>query len=102
MYVIDARHYLNDKDDIAVERGPARKMADFVTSAIAHASDVDRPEETPGPRCFKFLKRDDRRVQTGIADDGVVLWDCPACGTQGRILNWQGTFWDLNQGTPSD
>ena len=101
MYVIDARHYLNDKGDIAVERRPARKMADFVTSVIAPASDRDRPEEVSGPTCFKCRKRDDRRVQTAIACDGVVVWDCPACGTQGRISNWQGTFWDLSQSRPS-
>jgi hypothetical protein len=39
MYVIDARHYLDDKGNIAPGRGAARKMADFVTSVIAHASD---------------------------------------------------------------
>lgn len=55
MYVIDARHYLNDKGDIAVERRPASKMADFVTSAIAHASDFDRPEES-GPGALQMPK----------------------------------------------
>ena len=48
MYVIDARHYLNDKGNIAAERGAARKMADFMTSVVAHASDFDRPDNTPG------------------------------------------------------
>jgi hypothetical protein len=47
MDVIDVRHYLNDKGDIAVEQGPGRKTAEFVTSVIAHASDFDRPEGTP-------------------------------------------------------
>ena len=102
MYVIDARHYLNDKGDIAVERGPARKMADFVTSAIAHASDLDRPDASPGP--VGFMAR--MVVQLGVAPapahDGVVVWHCPACGTQGRISNWEGTFWDLSSGMPSD
>ena len=102
MYVIDARHYLNDKGDIAVERGPARKMAAFVTSAIAHASDLDRHDASPGPVCFKCRKRDDHRVETAIAEDEVVIWHCPACGTQGRISNWEGTFWDLSSGMPSD
>ena len=102
MYVIDARHYVNEKGDIAPERGPARKFAVFVTSVIAHASDFDRPEDVPGPPCFKCRKRDDRRVDTGITDDDAVVWHCQACGTEGRISNWQGTFWDLSQGMPSD
>ena len=102
MYVIDARHYLNDKGDIAVQQGPGGKMADFVTAVVAHASDFDRSEETPGPACFKCRKRDGRRVETGMADDLIIVWRCLACGTFGRISGWQGTSWDLSQGLPSD
>jgi hypothetical protein len=102
MYVIDASHYLDSKGTIAAERGATRKMADFVMSVIAHASDFDRPGDTPGPACFKCPKRDVRPVETDISDDDVVVWHCPACGMQGRISNWQGTFWDLSQGMPSD
>jgi hypothetical protein len=101
MYVIGTRHYLNDKGDIAPKRGPARKMADFVTSVIAQASDFDRPER-PGPACFRCRKRDDRRANAGIADDGAVVWACPTCGAHGHISNWEGTLWDLSSGMPSD
>ncbi|WP_213956711.1 MULTISPECIES: hypothetical protein [unclassified Variovorax] len=102
MYVIDVRHYLDDKGDIGPGKGPSRKMADFVTSVIAHASDFDRPEDTPSPACFKCRKRDRRRVDTRIDRDQLVIWRCPACGIEGRISNWQGTFWDLSHGTASD
>ena len=40
MYVIDLTHYLDSKGAIAPERGPARKMADFLTAVVAHASAV--------------------------------------------------------------
>ena len=102
MYVIDAEHYLDDKGVIAVQKGPARKMADFVTAVVAHASHLDRPEEAPGPICFKCRKRDDRRVETSMVDDEIIAWHCAACGTHGRISGWQGSFWDLSQGMPSD
>jgi hypothetical protein len=84
MYVIDATHYLNHKGQIAIERGPARKMADFVTSVIAHASDFDRAEGNAGPACFKCRKRDDRRVVTGFIDDATIVWRnaFAACGLQ--------------------
>ena len=101
MYVIDLTHYLDSKGAIAPQRGPARKMADFLTAVVAHASDFDRPDNTPGPVCFKCRKRDQRVVETGITEDDVVVWNCLACGTQGQISNWQGTFWDLIQGMPS-
>jgi hypothetical protein len=102
MYVIDARHYLDDKGNIAPKRGPARKLAEFVTSVIAHACDLDRPDGTPGPPCFRCRKRDNRRVDTGIGEDDAVVWRCPACGTEGRISNWQGTFWDLSRSASAD
>ena len=101
MYVIDARH-LNDQGVIAVQKGPARKMAEFVTTVVAHASDLDRLEQTPGPACFKCRKRDDRRVEAGMVNDEIIVWHCLACGTHGRISGWQGSFWDLSQDTPSD
>jgi len=102
MYVIDLTHYLDSKGAIAPERGPVRKMADFLIAVVAHASDFDRSEDTPGPACFKCRKRDRRIVETGITEDDVVVWHCPACGTHGRISKWQDTFWDLRHGTPSN
>jgi hypothetical protein len=102
MYVIDLVHYLDAKGAIAPERGPARKMADFLAAVVAHASDFDRPDDVRGPFCFKCRKRDQRVVETGITEDDVVVWRCIACGTQGQISNWQDTFWDLSQGTPSN
>jgi hypothetical protein len=101
MYVIDLTHFLDEKGAIAPERGPARKLADFVADVVAHASDFDRPDDTPGPLCFKCRKRDRRPVETALTEDDVVLWRCTTCGTQGQISNWQGTFWDLSQGMPS-
>ena len=55
----------------------------------------------PGPLCFECRKRDQRVVETAITEDDVVVGHCPACNTEGRISNWQGTFWDLSQGPPS-
>ena len=101
MYVIDLTHYLDARGAIGPERGPARKMAEFVTAVVAHASDFERPEELPGPLCNKCRKRDQRVVETGITEADVVVWYCAACGTQGRSSNWQGTFWDLSRGAPS-
>lgn len=101
MYVIDLAHYLDPKGAIAPERGPGRKMADFLTAVVAHASDFDRSDTAPGPVCFTCRKRDHRVVETGITADDVVVWRCLACGTDGQISNWQATFWDLSQGTPS-
>jgi hypothetical protein len=77
-------------------------MAGFVTAVVAHASHFDRPEEAPAPVCFKCRKRDNRRVHARLADGQIIFWHCPACRTDGRISGWQGSFWDLRHGMPSD
>lgn len=101
MYVTDLTHYLDSKGAIALGGTAPQKMAGFLTAVVAHASDFDRPDDAPGPVCFKCRKRDQRVVETGITEDDVVVWRCIACGIEGRISNWQGTFWDLSQGMPS-
>ena len=90
MYVIDLTHFLDARGAIAPERGPARKFADF-----------HRPDETPGPFCFKCRKRDRHVVDTGFADVDRVAWRCVKCGTEGLISNWQGSFRDMSSGLPS-
>lgn len=101
IYVIDLTHYLDTKGAIAPERGPARKLANFVTAVVAHATDFDRAESVSGPACFKCRKRDQHIVETGITEDDAVVWRCLVCGTEGQISNWQGTFWDLSQSARS-
>jgi len=102
MYVNDLTHCLDSKGAIAPDRGPARKMADFLTAVVAHASDFDRPDGTPSAVCLKCTKRDRRGVETGTTEDDVVVWRCAVCRTEGRISNWRGSFWDLSQGTTSN
>ena len=100
MYVIDLLHFLDDKGAIEPPRGAARRLADFAAAVVAHASNFDRPDDVPGPKCFKCRKRDERMVETGIAEGDVIVWRCRGCGTEGRISNWQYTFWDLGQLPP--
>lgn len=101
MYVINLTHYLDPKGVIGPDRGLARKLAEFVTAVVAHASDFDRPDDTPGPPCFKCRKRDRRPVDTAITQDDLVVWRCVACGTEGQVSDWQGSFWDMSSGRPS-
>ena len=53
IYSIDLTHYLGDTGLREPKRGPARKMAEFLTAVVAHASDFDRSEDIPGPVCFR-------------------------------------------------
>ena len=102
MYVINARHYLNDKGAIAPEKGAAKKMAEFVMAVVAHASDFDRAEEVQGPLCHRCKKSADQHVKTAMDDDEIIHWFCSGCSSEWRISDWQGTFWDLSKDAATD
>lgn len=101
MYVISLDHYLDAKGAIAIERGPGRKMADFVTAAVAYASNPNRPADAPRPACFECRNPKDGAVDIGMTKTGLVAWRCHTCGSEGQVSNWQGAFWDLSQGAPT-
>ena len=97
MYVISLDHYLDAKGAIAIDKGPGRKIADFATAAVAYASNKKRPDDAPRPTCFKCRNPKDSAVDISLTDTGLVVWRCHACGNEGQISNWRGTFWDLSQ-----
>ena len=100
MYVISLDHYLDGKGAIAIKRGPGRKMADFVTSAVAYASNRHRAVDAPQPTCFECRNPKEIAVEVSMTKTGLVTWRCHVCGSEGQVSNWQGTFWDLSASTP--
>jgi len=86
VYVIDVCHYLDDKGNIGPEQGPARKMADFITSVIAHAFDFDRPENTPGSVCFKCRKRDNHSRVSSMSITLPVMINSPSVHPRRRAV----------------
>jgi hypothetical protein len=67
-------------------------MADFHVGVIAYATDFDATGVVV-PTCFKCKKAD---VRIALAEDDAIVWACLGCDAEGRISNWQGTFWDLS------
>jgi hypothetical protein len=100
--VIDLTHYLDARGAIAPERGPARKLADFVTAVVVQASDLERADSVPGPLCFGRCTQDRPAVEAALTEDDPMIWRCTACRTEGQVSHWQGTFWDLSLGPPSE
>ena len=91
MYVFDLTHFLDKSGAMSPVKGPARAMAQFHVDVVAHACD-SRSKALPPPRCFKCKKG---VVEAVRAIDDAIVWVCPRCRTEGRISNWQGSFWDL-------
>jgi hypothetical protein len=91
MYITDLTHFLDPSGAIGPVKGPARAMAQFHVDVVAHAS-VTTGQALAAPKCFKCKKR---AVDATRAHDDAIVWTCPACHTEGRISNWQGSLWDL-------
>ena len=91
MYITDLTHFRDQSGAIGSVKGPARAMAQCHVDVVAHASDTTA-NALPAPRCFKCKKS---AVEAARAPDDAIVWACPACRTEGRVSNWQGSLWDL-------
>ena len=91
MYITDFTHFLDKSGAIGPVKGPARVMAQFHVDVVAHASDATG-HTLVAPRCFKCKKT---AIEATRAHDDAIVWVCPACRTEGRISNWQGSLWAL-------
>jgi hypothetical protein len=88
------RDFLDPNGAIAPKSGRALRLAQFCADIVAQASNYDEPTTM---RC---RRRQGRRPCPGAltiffdVDSFDVLWFCPVCDDNGRIGNWEGTFWD--------
>jgi hypothetical protein len=93
-WVIDLRHFLDPAGAVARLPAPARYLARYWTEIVAQGSNFDEPVTL---RC---RRRPRRRPCSGILivllDERLedLVWHCPACGDNGVIRGWEGTFWD--------
>jgi hypothetical protein len=99
-WITDLTHFLDKEGRIAPERGPARRMAEFLTSIVSMAS---RPELVIPQKCRVQCRRHPgRKPCPGMIEVDLdpetedVIWWCPVCGDNGYIRNWKGTVWDLS------
>ncbi|MGQ0826704.1 MAG: hypothetical protein ACT4OX_17045 [Actinomycetota bacterium] len=101
MFVSDLRHFLDLPDDVP---GPARRMAERLTSIVRAATAGDagaewvsalpcdrRPGRRPCPGHMVVLRTD---VPASIA------WRCTSCGDEGVISGWEQSPYDLRSRAP--
>lgn len=89
MYITDATHFLDAKGAIGPQRGPGRKLAEFLGSVIVAATLPD-PGATR-PACRKCSAP----IEAARGADDEIQWRCSACTEAGRITNWRNTLWDM-------
>lgn len=96
MFVSDLRHFLDMPDDAP---GPARKMAEHLGS-IARAASAEVAGKV-WESALPCRRRPGRRPCTGriavyrLDVPPQIEWRCTACGDQGVINGWEGSYFDL-------
>ena len=99
-WITDLTHFLDESGHIEPEKGPARRIAEYLTSIVAM---VSLPELViPQEYKVRCRRRPGRRPCVGCIEVDLdpetedVMWWCPTCGDNGYIRNWKGTMWDLS------
>ena len=104
-WVTDLQHFLNETGAIGPPSGPARKLAEHITAIVAEMSadlgEIDGFKKVPCRRRPE-RRRCEGQIESWInPETGEIFWQCPKCGDNGYIQNWEGTMWDLTDAPSS-
>ena len=97
-WVTDFTHFLDETGGFPPGiPGPARRLGEYLGSIVVAAT-APHPRGSQKPQ-IQCRRRPARRPCSGIVgyrimSDTRINWDCPRCGDNGFIANWQGTAWD--------
>jgi hypothetical protein len=98
-WIIDLTHYLDEHGAIVTVPSPARRLAEHFGAIVRAVTwDPVGAETGSSVRCRRRpgRKRCPGQIRAAITlDDGMdIVWECPSCGDNGLISNWDGTMWD--------
>jgi hypothetical protein len=93
-YVTDITHYLDKNGELAEMPGEARKLASFLVLLIDVATQAfPASDHDTHIRCRTNACMGSIRASAASKNDEIT-WNCPDCGHNGIIRNWQKTKWD--------
>lgn len=96
MTVISLRDYAEESG--SSEMGPVARFAAYLGRIVATAQAY--PAGPIIPSAIRCRRRPNRRRCLGFLDivrldiPREIRWECPECGDQGVIRDWQGTPWE--------
>ena len=93
-YVTNITHYLDENGEIDYMPAPAKKLASFLVLIIDNTTSTGSINyDDTGIRCRK--RGCHGSILSRLAEGAEeILWQCPICGHNGIIRNWQDTKWD--------
>lgn len=102
-YSTDLTHLL-DENGLPPVDAPRElfRALNFFSSIIEAGS--SHPVGTRFPSAIPCRRRRCSRQGLTIVNgsDGAIHWECPSCGENGRIDNWQGSSYDLSAAAEMD
>jgi hypothetical protein len=102
-WVSDLTHFIDETGGLHhLLMTPGRNLALHFTAIVAAATTTQARGE---PRDVACRRRPNRRPCTGtirhrLWPDERITWECPVCGDNGVISNWQSTAWDMRSARP--
>jgi hypothetical protein len=102
-WVTDLNHFVDTQTGELPPNvlGPARRLMEYLTRIVAAATTAhDQPVDQ-----VKCRRRPGHRACPGVIEhriwaDERIAWQCPSCGDNGIISNWQSTVWDRRSVQP--
>jgi len=98
--IISLRHFLRPDGSFAPRSGSALRLAEHFAAIVQELSaDLGGGPMLPKVRC---RRRPNRKRCPGEIDSilnsvtGEIFWECPVCGDNGFIVDWEGTLWDFS------
>jgi hypothetical protein len=105
-WVTDLSHFIDARTGNLPTNvpGPARRLIEHLTRIVAAATTAAGGHDQPFDQ-IKCRRRPGHRACPGVIEHHVwaderITWQCPRCGDNGVISNWQSTAWDLRPVQP--
>ena len=101
MWVIDIRHWLDDKTQTGQAVPQLKFKVKRITEIIAHATSFKAGLSVDSPTiCWRRPKRKPFKgqldIQLSIITD-QIHWICPVCEDEGVVTGQKGLIWDLSE-----
>jgi len=94
--VADLRHYVDERGQLASMPGPALRVAAFLCAIVSWTSRAAGARERTNVWCRRPRRQPCRgEIVAAYGDQSAdIVWECPVCGGNGLIHDWQGSRWD--------